>query len=246
MTYIKTDGESLPVRSQLSVALANAWRQLSEPGTWWNGQERLEIAAEARFARGCKFCKIKGDALLSSNLTGTHDNIGRLSADALEAVHQLQNDAGRITERWVRKITSNELTEEAYVELISVVAILNAIDTFDMAIGANLRPFLKAAPGNPTRLRPKHAKRNLAWVHTLAPEDVSTEDPNPYPTHGDKNIHRALSLVPAEVFHFFDLDVELYLKDHEIRDFGCEYRAITHSQIELIAARASAMNSCYY
>ena len=81
---------------------------------------------------------------------------------------------------------------------------------------------------------------------TLAPEDVGTRDPNPYPVHGDKNIHRALSLVPQEVFNFFDLDVELYLKDHEIRDFETEYRAISHAQIELIAGRTSALAGCFY
>ena len=44
----------------------------------------------------------------------------------------------------------------------------------------------------------------------------------------------------------FDLDVELYLKDSEIRDFANEYREISHAQIELIAGRASAINGCYY
>lgn len=44
----------------------------------------------------------------------------------------------------------------------------------------------------------------------------------------------------------FDLDVELYLKDHEIRDFATEHRTLTHAQIELIAGRVSALNGCYY
>jgi hypothetical protein len=103
-----------------------------------------------------------------------------------------------------------------------------------------------AVAGQPIRHRPAGAKRDLAWVSTLYPRDVGPEDPNPFPVHGDKNIHLALSLVPQEVFNFFDLDVELYLKDHEIRDFSREYRAIRHRQIELIAARASAINRCFY
>jgi hypothetical protein len=48
------------------------------------------------------------------------------------------------------------------------------------------------------------------------------------------------------VFNFFDLDVELYLKDHEIRDFDREYRALTHAQMVLVAGRVSALNGCYY
>jgi len=31
-----------------------------------------------------------------------------------------------------------------------------------------------------------------------------------------------------------------------MRDFGCEYRAITHAQIELLAGRISAINQCVY
>ena len=81
---------------------------------------------------------------------------------------------------------------------------------------------------------------------TVAPEDLAAADPDPYTIHGNKNIHRALSLVPQEVINFFDLDVELYLMDHEIRDFDHEFRALTHPQIELLAGRVSSLNGCYY
>ena len=101
-------------------------------------------------------------------------------------------------------------------------------------------------PGAPNRRRPAGAKRDLAWVPTVAPEDLTADDPDPYTVHGSKNIHRALSLAPQEVLNFFDLDVELYLKDHEIRDFTQEYRALSHAQIELLAGRVSALNGCYY
>ena len=56
------------------------------------------------------------------------------------------------------------------------------------------------------------------------------------------NIHRALSLVPAEVTGFFDLDTAHYLPDAVLRDYGNEYRALTHAQIEFLAARVSAIN----
>ena len=83
-------------------------------------------------------------------------------------------------------------------------------------------------------------------MSTVEPESLAPGDPDPYKVHGVKNIHRALSLVPQEVLNFFDLDVELYLKDHEIRDFANEYRALSHVQIELLAGRVSALNGCYY
>ncbi len=63
---------------------------------------------------------------------------------------------------------------------------------------------------------------------------------------GAVNIHRALSLVPEEVKGFFDLDTAQYLPDAALRDFATEYRDLTHAQIELLAARVSAINRCHY
>jgi len=139
-----------------------------------------------------------------------------------------------------------DLDETKYVEIIGVISILTGLDILHQALGLPVAELPAALPGAPVRHKPAGAKRNLAWVETLAPEDVGAGDPNPYPLHGDKNIHRGISLVPQEVINFFDLDVELYLKDHEIRDFDTEYRAISHAQIELIAGRTSALAGCFY
>jgi len=60
------------------------------------------------------------------------------------------------------------------------------------------------------------------------------------------NIMKALSLVPGEVRSFFDLVTHQYLPGAAMRDFAHEYRAISHAQIELLAARVSALNRCLY
>lgn len=245
-TTFDVAGEELPIRPTLFAAVEDAWQRLAAPGTWWTGPERIAIAGETRQARRCPLCRARREALSPAHVAGAHQRTGRLSLEAVEAIHRLVTDAGRITERWVRMIAEGPLGEERYVEIIGVVAVITALDTFDRALGRPLRPLPAPQPGEPSRGRPLGANRDLAWVSTLAPEKVAPGEPNPYPVHGDKNIHRALSLVPQEVFTFFDLDVELYLKDHEIRDFAHEHRAITHRQIELIAGRASALNRCYY
>lgn len=245
-TTIAVDGEDVPIRRSLAAAIEDAWRRLARPGTWWSGSERLAIAAETRAAGQCRLCRERQAALSPYAVSGVHDAATDLPADAVEAIHRIRTDAGRITERFVREIADGPLGEERYVEIVAVVAITTALDTFDGVLGRPRRPLPAPQAGEPTRHRPAGARRDLAWVATLAPDMVSAGDPNPYPLHGDKNIHRAVSLVPQEVFNFFDLDVELYLKDHEIRDFGTEYRAITHAQIELIAGRASALNRCFY
>ena len=243
---IETDAARLPIRPDLARALEAAWLTLAMPGTWWSGAERIAIAAEARHAESCALCRQRKEALSPYSAEGHHGSLDALPSEAVEATHRLVTDAGRITETWVRQSVDGVLGEERYVEIISIVAIITALDTFDRARGRPRRPLPTPVAGQPSRHRPAGAKRSLAWVSTLAPGSVGPNDPNPFPVHGDKNIHLALSLVPQEVFNFFDLDVELYLKDHEIRDFSREYRAISHRQIELIAAQASAVNRCFY
>ena len=240
------NGTAVAARDSLIAAIDAAWVRLARPGTWWTGPERIAIAAEVRLADGCALCQTRKAALSPYVVGGRHDSRGGLTADAVEAIHRLKTDAARVTERWVREVSGGTLGEERYVEIVSIVAIVTGLDTFDDALGRPRQTLPPALPGEPDRRRPFGAKRDLAWVATVTPDAVLPGEPNPYPLHGDKNIHRALSLVPQEVINFFDLDVELYLKDHEIRDFAHEHRAISHAQIELIAGRASALNRCYY
>lgn len=236
----------LPARPELLSAVELAWQRLASPGTWWSGAERLAICEQVRVASSCKLCQCRKQALSPYAVDGEHQATHLLSAPAVDATHRLTTDAARCTASWLEQITGDELTEEQYVELVSIVATLTGLDTLDIALGRSLRALPAAQAGEPTRHRPRGAKRNLAWVATLAPEDLTDDDPDPFSVHGSIHIHRAMSLVPQEVINFFDLDVELYLKDHEIRDFSREFREISHAQIELIAGRASAINGCYY
>ena len=245
MARIEAGSRKLPIRATLAAAIDQAWNRLATAGTWWSGAERLAIAAEVRHAPSCRLCRERKVALSPYAQAAAHDTAGSLPPEAVEAIHRLATDASRITEGWVRGIAASPLGEERYVEIVSWSPSSRPRHVRS-ALGRPLPALPAPVAGAPPRERPAGAKRNLAWVSTLAPEDVGPRDPNPYPVHGDKNIHRALSLVPQEVFNFFDLDVELYLKDHEIRDFANEYRAISHAQIELIAGRASALNRCFY
>ena len=240
---IEVVNERLPIRENLKREMDLAWTRLASAGTWWTGAERLAIVAEARHALNCDLCRRRKKALSPYAVNGAHDALNEFPEGVVEAIHRLVTDAGRITNNWLRSL---DIEETHYVEIIGVIAVLTGLDTLHRALGQPLHSLPDPIAGEPTRYKPSGAKSNLAWVETLAPEDVGTRDPNPYPVHGDKNIHRALSLVPQEVFNFFDLDVELYLKDHEIRDFETEFRAISHAQIELIAGRTSALAGCFY
>ena len=240
------DATTLPLRPELAREIERGWQRLAAAGTWWTGAERLAIAAEARNAADCPLCRRRRDALSPYTVDGSHASLGALGAPMVEIVHRLVNDAGRLTKRWLHAMQEAGVSEEQYVETIGVIAMITALDTFDLGLGLPQRELPAARAGTPGRHRPRGAKRDLAWVATVAPEALSADDPDPYTIHGSKNIHRALSLVPQEVLNFFDLDVELYLKDHEIRDFDHEHRALSHAQIEMLAGRVSALNGCFY
>ena len=243
---LRIDAAKLPIRDGLAVELERAWSRLGAPGTWWSGAERVAIAAEVRLAPHCALCRRRKEALSPYTVPGEHDHAGALSPPEVEIVHRVATDAGRLTRKWVESMLQAGVGEERYVEALGVIALIVALDTFDAALGLEPRPLPAPQAGEPSRSRPAGATKDLAWVATLAPHSVAPGEPDPFKVHGAKNIHRALSLVPQEVFNFFDLDVELYLKDQEIRDFDREYRALTHPQIELLAGRVSALNGCYY
>ena len=65
-------------------------------------------------------------------------------------------------------------------------------------------------------------------------------------TKSSANIRRALTYVPATARSFWEMANVLYMTGAQMRDFGTEYRAISHAQIEMIAGRVSALNQCVY
>lgn len=236
-----------PVRDDLVAAQRRAWKRLAAPGVWWTGSERLAIAAEARNAKTCSLCGERKEALSPRQVVGEHATLGRLPPSAVEAIHAIRTDPGRLTRGWLAGVLDDDLTFERYVELVGVVVTTVVIDTFARGLGAPVPPLpSRPVEGEPTRRRPNGAHPHRHWVPTLAPEDVAPGELNPYADNRAANIHRALSLVPEEVVGFFDLGQTHYLSSAQMADLGVKHRAIDRAQIELLAARVSALNQCVY
>ncbi len=246
MTELTYRASPVPIRDDLAAAHRRAWRRIAGPGTWWDGPTRVAIAAETRNAPACTLCRRRKEALSPNAVAGTHDSLGALPEIVVEVIHRVRTDASRLTESWYREALDNGLSDGEYVETVGIVATMIAIDSFTHAMGLPTHPLPEPLPGEPSRHRPAGAKPGLAWVPTIAPEDLTDAEPEIYLNRSAANIHRALSLVPDEVAGFFDLDDVQYLPDALLRDFGNEHRDITHAQIELLAARVSAINQCVY
>lgn len=236
----------VPVRDDLAAAHGRAWARLAAPGEWWTGAERLAIAEETRAATTCRLCRDRKEALSPYAVTGTHTAATDLPDALIDIIHRIRTDSGRLTRQVCDRALAGGVSDAEYVETIGVMATIIAIDSFCDAVGMPRHPLPAPVTGEPRRRRPAGAKEGLAWVSTVAPEDMTEAEAGMYDGLAAVNIHRALSLVPAEVMGFFDLDTVHYLPDAVLRDFGTEYRALTHAQIEFLAARVSAINQCFY
>jgi hypothetical protein len=148
----------------------------------------------------------------------------------LEAARRVAIDAHRIERVWAERIIA-ALGDAPYVELVSVAVCVTAIDAFAEAMGVAVAPLPEPKPGAPSRVRPDGMGEGVAWV------------PMTEPWVGP-NVARALSLVPGGQHSFMSLTAAMYA----FGDFAelVWERPLTRPQIELVAARVSSVNECFY
>lgn len=234
------------MREDLASAVAEAWSAIGRAGTWLTGAERVQVAAETRAAPECRLCAARAAAVSPYGIDGAHDRATDLPDAWIEAIHRIRTDPGRLTSSWLDRVRQGGLDETHYVELVSITVIVTGIDTFRRTAGLAPLPLPEVVPGRPTKALPQGAAPSSAWVRHLAPRDVGPEDPPLYADRAGAHIHRALSLVPRSMMHFWDLFERMYLPQAAMREFDREFRAIDHAQIEMLAARVAALNHCTY
>lgn len=245
MTELTYSTAPIPIRADLAASHKRVWRQISEPGAWLTGAERVAIARETRNAGGCALCRKRKDALSPYQVDGSHDDLGELRPELVEMAHRIVTDPARLRQDWYESLIAGGLGEGEYVEAVSVICMTVSIDTFNRSVGFEPPAMMDPVAGDPSGTRPPEAKPGDAWVPWIAPEDAGPYADQVFAATSS-NIQRALSLVPAGANSFFDLVEAQYLPGHQMRDFDNEFRAITHAQIEFIAGRVSALNQCVY
>ena len=100
--------------------------------------------------------------------------------------------------------------------------------------------------GEPTRHRPAGAKKKSAWLPLVEPEDATEADGAMYPNPKAGYIYRGLSLVPQSLRDYWSLANCHYMPGEYVYQFDKSIRAIRRPQVEIIAARVSAMHQCVY
>lgn len=221
---------SSKLRSQHEQSL----KTLAGPGESFIGAERLEMVRVAREALDCHLCAQRKQALSPYALDGIHDGPGELDEVIVEVIHRLRTDPGRITRAWFERVTQN-LSQAAYVEIVSVVASSVIIDTLHNALGLGVPKLPEPSRGRPRGQYNKQAVDGGAWVPVLAAAEGSQADGQPLVW----NITRALGLVPSALELFFTT----FRPHYALRDIPL---SISQSQAEFVAARVSAINECFY
>jgi len=243
---VEYEGAQVPVRKDLREAHRFILDHVRSPGTWWTGTERAAIAAEARGAARCALCRERRKSLSPGAVQGRHDGSHTLPEKVVDAVHRIRNDPARLSRSWFDDVIAGGLEVTRYVELVSVTSVMAGLDYFARALGVESLPLPPPLPGEPSRRRPAGAKEGGAWVPIIDPADAAGPEADLY-GGGDfvPNIVRALSLVPDEVRVLRRSTDAHYVPVAQIPD-PTYHRALARPQMELVAARVSALNQCFY
>lgn len=254
-TYVSR-GRDIPYR--FAVAHRRAWRRIAEPGDWWTGAERVAIAAETRAAAECLLCRERAAALSAASVQGKHLRPAGIAPDllpeaAVDAIHAVIADSARLSPEWYERIVSADgMNDARYVDMLGVVVHVFSVDEFHRALGMPLEPLPEPVPGEPRRHRSSKAEHLSGWTPIVQPWMCDPEDRDIYPGMAwAANVLSALSLVPENVRWLAELSAAHYLPHHRVGSamgVGVDgwNRAISRPQVELIAARVSALNECFY
>lgn len=154
---------------------------------------------------------------------------GDLDPVTTRAVRTVASRPAAIRRGWVTHLVDDGLDHARYVELVGVVSRAVAIDTLLEALALEVEPLPEPLGGDPSDDIDGRARLGKAWV----------------PMVGGASITQALSLVPAENAELERLHGRLYLTFEEMSDPAI-HKGLSRPQMELVAARTSAHNECFY
>ena len=231
-----------PVSQEIEKLHGDEIQSFSITGTWGTAAQRTAIAAEARAARCAAGVQESVD-----------DEELRELAELPEAARRLARDVALggvgIDRDYCTQAQSEGVTEGAYVEIVGLVARLAHLDVFARGIGVPSRPLATPTDqSTPSFERPVEAKQEGFFTASIpsAPEggelaeSIFGKAPAP-------NILRSLSLVPDEARRLNRIMDQEYFSMETIFDMTySSHAALSRPQIELVAAKVSALNQCFY
>jgi len=220
------------VRGDLAEAHRLAWRHIAAPGSWWTGEQRVELAGTALTAIADAEPLPPWVAVTSTGrVTPLH-----APAVAHDVAYRLTRHAGTITVDTYRA-AADQLGELPYVELCAIVSTVAAVAHFCRNIGVAVPPLPAPTAGSPTGEQVEQiASARYNWVPVAAPADETAA------------VVQAYTAVPGEQRNTWRMAAAQYMPNEEMGDPDWRRRpgGLTRAQMELVAARLTLLRECFY
>ena len=148
-----------------------------------------------------------------------------------EAVTRVATDAKSSRQDHVKAWEQDGRDVLAYIELVSVVAQISGMDSYRFALGQELEQLPAPLPGDPVPVVHPDAVTSNAWV----------------PTVGIALAPTAISALPNETAAKKAIATAWYIPDDMVHKYGEEPGLeLTRPQMEIVAARTSWLNECFF
>ena len=217
-----------PVDPAILSAFEAVWDGLAVAGIWWTAAERVAIVAATRRSRRLPLGETAPD------IAGLSDAVGPdgLSPLIHEVVRRLSVDAGRITRDWATAVIERTGVGH-YVETVALVVQTVPVDMLCDLLGRPRQDLPVPGTGEPSRVVPDGLGQEGAFV--------------PWAVDGwsGPNVARALSFVPEDNSLRMGIVTSMYSGRH-FEEMVWSHRSLSRPQVELVAARTSAVNECFY
>lgn len=221
------------IRDDLAEAYRLAWEHVANPGSWWTGAQRVELAGTVLLSID------EGDPLPPWVAVTTTDRLAgdRLAPDAAHDVaYRVGRHAGTMTAE-VYRTAVERIGELPYVELCGIVSAVAAYAHFCRNVGVDRPPLPEPVDGDPSGERPDDlAQPRYNWVPVKAPADHLPA------------VVQAYTAVPGEFRNTWRLASAQYMPNEEMvhADWSRRAGGLTRAQMELIAARVAQLRECFY
>ena len=186
------------------------------------------IAAPGSFFTGADRVAFAEHARAARGLAGAHSMLPPVVASAVARVAaEAMNTRSTDVAAWEQ----DGRDVLAYVELVAVVALISSIDSYRIGTGATLDALPDPQPGEPVPVVDDRAEKTNSWVPTVGPALAPT----------------ALSALPNESAAKRPIGSTFYITDKVVHQYDVEPgRELTRPQMELVAARTSWLNECFF
>jgi hypothetical protein len=231
-----------PIAAETQALHESELLSFARPGTWGTAKQRTAIAAHARSAR----CEAGVQESVGDEALADSDS---LPDAAIRLARSVALGGVGIDQDYCDQTQIEGVTEGAYVEIVGLVARLAHLDVFARGIGLPSRKLADPVDDQaPSQQRPATATKEGFFTASVPnPPEGGDVARSLFGDHPVPNILRSLSLVPSEAERLINVLNEEYFSMDTMMDLSySSHDALTRPQLELVAARVSALNQCFY